>query len=1016
MGLSNDLVSQFVKSTADKPKRETESTRYGTIVEFENEKYVRLDGSIEMTPVATTASYETGDRVAVLIKDHSATIIGNLTSPSASNKVVGELGTEVKQTGDKITAETARIDTLVADNVLIKNELYATQAYIEDLEAENVTITGKLDVAEAEIEDLKANKIDVTVLDAKYATIDSLEAIDAVIYNLDTTYAKIEDLEATYAKIKYLDATYAKINDLDAKYANIDFTNITEAAIQNFYAKSGIIEDLVVSDGHFTGTLVGVTIKGDLIEAGTIAADKLVVKGEDGLYYELNVNGETVEAKQTEYNSLSGSIITAQSITANKINVDDLVAFDATIGGFKIGSDKIYSGVKESADNSTAGIYLDSKGQVSFGDAANFLKYYEDTDGTWKLEIAANAIKFSTSDTDLEDAINNAKKQYLHMKYSDDGKTFTGNLLSTDIMDWESGYYTAQKIETDDAICSSIIPVKPGATYFTRAVENYSFRVAAYSGNAQSDFVRRFSVSFSDGIGTFQTNADETHVRISYTASDSVSNPTYEGFAEAFESGELSPELYGSEEGFGDIEGGYVGLLLDYNEDASTNFDDYEWKRNVGDKEIESAVNDVKETMLKQTTSVLNTAEQFTITSLERYVEKSEYERYQETTQSNFDVMSDRMTMEFESSTSKLKEVDGDVQSMTTIVEKHFEFTLDGLIIKAGENSMTLHIDNDLIRFMKNGQQFGWWDGIDFHTGNVVVEVNERAQFGNFAFVPRSDGSLEFLKVSDALTEKKLLSISATYTGGSVPVGTALNALTGITVTAYYSDNSSAIISDYGMTGSIVAGENIITVTYRDKSSRFSVIGEAEVVLDKISATYTGGTVPVGTTLSELTGITVTAHYSDGSSKNVTDYKLQLTAGEIKEGPNNVWVTYGGCTTTIRVTGVANAGDEPETDLVMRSGTTTSASIDTGLSSIKQFVLYRSSLSSVGLMDMSYNADLGTRYTYCSSYSQYTKAGNIATSSDYVSITGGKFEWTATSTEYKMADGIGYNWIAIGEL
>ena len=62
-------------------------------------------------------------------------------------------------------------------------------------------------------------------------------------------------------------------------------------------------------------------------------------------------------------------------------------------------------------------------------------------------------------------------------------------------------------------------------------------------------------------------------------------------------------------------------------------------------------------------------------------------------------------------------------------------------------NTMTLTLENDMIVFKKNGVTFGWWDGVDFHTGNIVVEVNERAQFGNFAFVPRSNGSLSFLKV-----------------------------------------------------------------------------------------------------------------------------------------------------------------------------------------------------------------------------------------------------------------------------
>ena len=62
----------------------------------------------------------------------------------------------------------------------------------------------------------------------------------------------------------------------------------------------------------------------------------MVVKGSDGLYYKLNTDGSTVESEQTEYNSLNGSVITAKSITATKISVDDLVAFGATIGGFNI--------------------------------------------------------------------------------------------------------------------------------------------------------------------------------------------------------------------------------------------------------------------------------------------------------------------------------------------------------------------------------------------------------------------------------------------------------------------------------------------------------------------------------------------------------------------------------------------------------------------------------------------------------------------------------------------------------
>lgn len=82
-------------------------------------------------------------------------------------------------------------------------------------------------------------------------------------------------------------------------------------------------------------------------------------------------------------------------------------------------------------------------------------------------------------------------------------------------------------------------------------------------------------------------------------------------------------------------------------------------------------------------------------------------------------------------------------------------------------NSITLTLENDLIVFRKNGQQFGWWDGVDFHTGNIIVEVNERAQFGNFAFVPRENGSLSFLHVRSIAAKGKKLKINTICSGGS---------------------------------------------------------------------------------------------------------------------------------------------------------------------------------------------------------------------------------------------------------
>ena len=394
--LSNDLIAQFVKVTNDaqsKPKKE--STAYGTIVLYEGKKYVKLDGSELLTPISTTTAIDDGERVMVTIKNHSATVTGNLSEPSAKDSVVGEIGNKISEfeiiIADKVSvkdfdAQVGRIDTLVSDNVLIKDTLTAHEGHFDTLDAENVTIRGELTAQKASIDDLNATKIDASIVEADFIEVNGkIDATTGEFNDLKSNYAQFETtvtskLTAQDASIKNLETNKLDAESADIKYAKIDFTNIDKATMEYFYATSGLIENVVIGDSTITGNLIGVTIKGDLIEGGTVVAEKLVIKGTDGLYYKLNTDGVTTESEQTDYNSLNGSVITAKSITATKISVDDLVAFDATIGGFNITDNAIYSGVKESIDNTTVGIYLDKKGQIAIGGTDNYIKYYEYVD------------------------------------------------------------------------------------------------------------------------------------------------------------------------------------------------------------------------------------------------------------------------------------------------------------------------------------------------------------------------------------------------------------------------------------------------------------------------------------------------------------------------------------------------------------------------------------------------------------------------------------------------------------
>lgn len=96
---------------------------------------------------------------------------------------------------------------------------------------------------------------------------------------------------------------------------------------------------------------------------------------------------------------------------------------------------------------------------------------------------------------------------------------------------------------------------------------------------------------------------------------------------------------------------------------------------------------------------------------------------------------------------------------------------------------------------------------------------------------PLTEDELNAFKLSwglssdGALSDDTILSISATYSGGSVLVGTSLSELTGISVVANLLNGSSSVITNYSLSGEILKGSNTITVSYLDKTTTFVVEG-----------------------------------------------------------------------------------------------------------------------------------------------------------------------------------------------
>ena len=446
--LSTDLVKQFVESTHDETESKGPSRFYGTASVRPDGIYVILDGSTIPTPVSMATDAQTGDRVLVEIVNHQARVIQNINK-SNSDIVAGRIEHDETGVFQELRVGKEYVNTLIASDITA-DSIVADRAKIEVLEADNATITGKLTAAEADIKTLETTKLSA--------------------------------------------------EDADIRYLNVDFSKIDKAWLQEFYAQSGIIKDLVIGESTVTGHLVGVTISGDLIEGNTVKADKLVIKGEDGLYYKLNIEGgSTVTEQLTKemlQNGLDGNNIIANTITAEKISVKDLIAFDATIGGFNIGSNSIYSGVKDSINNTTRGIYLDTEGQMYFGDDTDYIRYYKAKDGTYKLAINSKSITFGSGIT-IEEAFEELRDEITTLLRieSSRGTVFKNDQVSTVLS--VVIYHGTQRI-TDYATMKSVFGSGAYLQWKWQRLDEESYGIISASDTRFSDNGFKFTLNPED--------------------------------------------------------------------------------------------------------------------------------------------------------------------------------------------------------------------------------------------------------------------------------------------------------------------------------------------------------------------------------------------------------------------------------------------------------------------------------------------------------------------------------------
>ena len=512
MGLSYDIISEFVKITNDDRSKPREGTVYATIVKTSDGKFVKIDGSDLLTPTETTTDIEDGERVTVMIKDHTATVTGNVSSPSASSN-------RVDKVVDSVTEQIGVFETVVADKVSV-NELEAYKATIEILIAGKAEI-GDLEAIYAKIEDLEVKDAEIENAVIDKATIEDLEAINAKIENLEVKDAEIENavidnLEATKAEIKILNADFAQIKTLVS--GNLTSDNILSF---NITADKVTMEDAFIKDAMID------TISAGKINAGQINTNAVTIGSEDG---GMRISGATQQFTDRNGNVRiqigrdssgdftfvlygedgTGQIINQNGITASAISdgliVNDMVSDNAAISGGKLDISSVITEINNDGSTTIKSnkIHLDGQNQ-SLEVAFNSLKSQVDTiqdvtiDGdltsvveqvqsnTSKIEVNASSINTLIAEdkvikkqvTDLEGNIvetnNELSSKYASLNQNLEGfKTTVANTYATkssvnDVKNnLESNYSTTSNMNSAINQKANEITASVNSTYATK--------------------------------------------------------------------------------------------------------------------------------------------------------------------------------------------------------------------------------------------------------------------------------------------------------------------------------------------------------------------------------------------------------------------------------------------------------------------------------------------------------------------------------------------------------------------
>ena len=295
----------------------------------------------------------TGSKLAYASVGASALAAGAVSTPHLQADSINAQALQAGSvTTEKLTAGSVTTEKLDAAAVTAE-KLAAGSVTAEKLHAGSVS-ADKLEAGSVTAEKLAAAAVTAEKLAAGSVSADKLEAGSVTTEKLHASAVTADKLAAGSVTTDKLRAGAVTAEKIASKTITSDLI-----AAKTITADSGVIDDAAIggaqiADGSITAAKI-VSLNADVITTGTLSAERLVLVGDDGVIYKINVassglsltelqkdqyknyiNGTVIVAKsitaaQIAAQSITGNEILAGSVTAKEIDVSDLFASEATI-------------------------------------------------------------------------------------------------------------------------------------------------------------------------------------------------------------------------------------------------------------------------------------------------------------------------------------------------------------------------------------------------------------------------------------------------------------------------------------------------------------------------------------------------------------------------------------------------------------------------------------------------------------------------------------------------------------